>query len=222
MISPTASRSWSRGGVLYWDEAGSPVGRLAGAVDLAILPFDAATFGSFLAEHHQNLAKDEPVHYVLHGGEGWRHTDDEALMLTFLQLCLPGIPVLNTNNRYGYREHALAYELTDSGRRTDVQRELAHLRATSRALGEGDFRVVHMADDVLVIGRDSAWHRYYGVLNFAPEESQVELGAVGQWIAGTHELHGDGSVHSGGPMRLSPYEARLYELRRRPADVPAV
>jgi alpha-glucosidase len=98
-----------------------------------------------------------------------------------------------------------------------LYRHLIHLRRTSPALIEGDYRSLDLHNAyVYAYVRETEQQKFLIVLNFDLNPTTIELkGAVGNWVAGTHEVTGDGEPAEPGKLELQPYEGRVYELRRR-------
>lgn len=95
-----------------------------------------------------------------------------------------------------------------------MYRHLIHLRSMSPALQEGDYRSLpEMNPYVFAFVRETEHQRFLVTLNFDDaRQSFVMPGKIGTWIAGTHEVDGDGQVPVGGRITLEPYEGRVYEL----------
>jgi alpha-glucosidase len=135
----------------------------------------------------------------------WR--DEPGAGFTDGQPWLPVAPGLETAN-----VETAEY---DSGSLLHLHRYLIHLRQTCEPLGEGSYRSLETNNpEVYVFVRESAGGKVYVMLNFADSAQSVQLRSIGQWIAGTHQLHGDGERHMMGAIELEPYEGRLYEMRR--------
>lgn len=95
-------------------------------------------------------------------------------------------------------------------------RYLIHLKANSPALTTGDYRSLDLGNGyVYAFIRETELQRFLVMLNFDSRPATVVVrGPVGRWIAGTHEVEGDGEMAESGELILEPYEGRAYELRR--------
>ncbi len=99
-----------------------------------------------------------------------------------------------------------------------LYRQLIHLRQVSQALTEGTYRSIETGvDEVYGFVREASQSKCYILLNFSDDLQVVTLGRIGIWIAGTHTVEGDGQEQVEGPIKLEPYEGRLYEVRRKGA-----
>ncbi len=116
----------------------------------------------------------------------------------------------------GVERNNVAAQDADPGSFLNLYRRLIHLRASSPALSDGDYRSLKL-DNPQVYGfvRETNVGRCHILLNFSDELQTVTLGAIGQWIVGTHDLDGDGRHFDGGALTLEPYEGRLYESQVR-------
>ncbi len=98
----------------------------------------------------------------------------------------------------------------------NLYRHLIALRSQSPALTDGDYRSIELGSPY-VYGyiRETEQQRFIILLNFDQHHGEVMLkGPVGAWIAGTHEVEGDGQRPEGSVVRLKGYEGRVYELRK--------
>jgi alpha-glucosidase len=103
----------------------------------------------------------------------------------------------------------------DSQSLLHMYRYLIHLRRVCQPLGEGIYRSLETDNSqVYAFARESSVGKVYILLNFDDKPQAVQLRSIGRWIAGTHQLHGDGERHMMGAIELEPYEGRLYEVRR--------
>jgi alpha-glucosidase len=96
-------------------------------------------------------------------------------------------------------------------------RHLIRLRNASPALSEGDYRSLKLGNEnVFGYIRETEFQRFLVVLNFGDKPTEVKLSSnVGSWIAGTHEVLGDGDSPVEGNVRLRAFEGRMYEMRQR-------
>jgi glycosidase len=137
---------------------------------------------------------------------------DRAKLLSFLQLTLPGTPLTYCGDEL--EDHDGEGQDKDPASLLRLYRHLLHLRETSDALRDGSYRAADAHNDaVFAFARESSHERCYILLNFDEEPQSVRLGRIGRFIAGTADLHGDGSMQDRGKIELEPYEGRLYELR---------
>jgi hypothetical protein len=181
-------------------------------VNLASLRFWAPVYAEVLTTLEDPAKEARTKYYLAHADEAsCGHSVAEARMLLFLQHCLPGVLYLDERDDV-------------SGDVTEMVDYLLHLRQTSAALSAGDYRLVPTAEpSVLSYVLESSWSKCYLLFNFGQADARVEAGRIGQWVAGTEELYGDGTQHTGGSIRLAPGEARLYEqMRKAQVDVPAI
>lgn len=97
-----------------------------------------------------------------------------------------------------------------------MYRHLIALRAQSPALVGGDYHSLQVDNPyIYAFVRQTPLQRMLVVLNFDSHPAACELdGPVGRWIAGTHEVMGDGAAVSGGRIELEAYEGRVYEYQR--------
>jgi alpha-glucosidase len=105
-------------------------------------------------------------------------------------------------------------ELHDPESSLHLYQHLIHLRAQSPALIEGDYRSIETGNGY-VYGyiRETVHQRFLIILNFDSLPATAVLhGKVGNWVAGTHIVEGDGSLGEAGQLVLEPYEGRVYEL----------
>jgi alpha-glucosidase len=118
----------------------------------------------------------------------------------------------------GPAAHKLNVELEDSqpDSSLNLYQHLIGLRNSSPALIEGDYRSVELTDpNVYGYTRETELQRFLIILNFGAYETEVELaGSVGEWVAGTHEVEGDGQKPVGDVVKLAAYEGRIYEIRK--------
>lgn len=98
----------------------------------------------------------------------------------------------------------------------NLYRHLIKLRNACPALSVGDYRSLQLETrQVFGYIRETEWQRFLIVLNFGTKEERLQLhGRAGAWIAGTHEVLGDGEVPAQNIVTLKPYEGRVYELRQ--------
>ncbi len=112
--------------------------------------------------------------------------------------------------------HNVASEERDPDSMLYLYRHLIHLRRSLGALAQGSYRSLDSGNPaVLAFVRETGPMNCYILVNFAEIPQVVKLGIIGHWVAGTHEVEGDGQLHGGGPIELAPHEARLYERRQR-------
>lgn len=96
-----------------------------------------------------------------------------------------------------------------------MYRHLIHMRQTMPALAEGEYRSLDAGNpQIYAFMRETGVHRVCVVLNFSNEPQSARLGKLGNWIAGTITVDGDGVTHAGGELELAGYEGRVYELAR--------
>lgn len=98
----------------------------------------------------------------------------------------------------------------------NLYRHLIHLRTDSPALIEGEYRSLESSNPmVYMFARETPLQRFTVVLNFDSKPQQINLKpAIGRFVAGTHEVEGDGELATGGRDELAPYEGRVYESGR--------
>lgn len=165
--------------------------------------WSAVVYRAVINEHLESLEPNYEPEYVMTGVDtaaAWRLGQERVNLLSFLQLTLRGRAAVDDPGDEVY-DGFLGY--------------LGHLRSSLPALSEGEYRPLLLKNDAVYgFVRETSCQRCYVLLNFGNEEEQVELKRIGRWIAGTHEVYGDGEMHSDGTLVLTPYEGRLYELRR--------
>lgn len=94
-----------------------------------------------------------------------------------------------------------------------MYRRLIHMRQTSPALAEGDYRSLQIDNPyVYAFVRETELQRITVFLNFDSHPAHVRVkGRIGRWEAGTHAVMGDGVLASD-ELTLEPYEGRLFEI----------
>jgi alpha-glucosidase len=102
-----------------------------------------------------------------------------------------------------------------------LYRHMINLRSQSAGLVEGDYRSLDVENAyAYAYVRETEQQRFLIILNFDLNEITIKLkGKFGKWVAGTHQVQGDGEMGQAGDMVLQPYEGRVYELRRGDAAV---
>jgi len=108
----------------------------------------------------------------------------------------------------------VASERRDPESSLNLYQHLIHLRAQSPALIEGDYRSIDLGNGyVYGFIREIERQRFLVMLNFDYNPATVILhGRVGNWVAGTHAVEGDGLSGAEGELELAAYEGRVYEL----------
>jgi len=121
----------------------------------------------------------------------------------------PWLP-LGLNSIY----HNVELERHDPESSLAMYRHLIHLRQSLPALAEGVYRSVPVDNPfVYVFVRETKHQQVLVALNFDVHKAAFRLaGTVGRWIAGTHEVLGDGLEPEGDTITLHGYEGRVYEL----------
>ncbi len=124
---------------------------------------------------------------------------------------VPWLPVSGKAHRLNIlREDAQADSFLN------LYRHLIHLRSASPALTVGDYRSIEVGCPY-VYGyiRETELQRFLVILNFDRNPAEVMLhGRTGAWVAGTHEVFGDGLAPLSSTVTLKAYEGRVYELRK--------
>jgi alpha-glucosidase len=110
--------------------------------------------------------------------------------------------------------HNVASESRDVDSSLNLYQHLIHLRDQSPALIEGDYRSLDLGDaNVYAYVRETERQKFLVLLNFAKQPAHVTLrGKVGRWVAGTHDINGNGEAGVAGELELQGYEGRVYEL----------
>lgn len=98
----------------------------------------------------------------------------------------------------------------------NMYRHLIKMRGECPALYEGSYRSMTVDNPyVYAYIRETEVQRILVLLNFDQHHAKVSVyGPVGAWVAGTHEVEGDGEVPSSSSLTLEPYEGRVFELRQ--------
>jgi alpha-glucosidase len=97
-----------------------------------------------------------------------------------------------------------------------MYRHLISLRQTCPAFLEGTYQSLDLTSpNVFGYSRKTDYQEMMVILNFDQSSTQLVLSkSVGTWVAGTHEVMGDGAFQAEGLIKLRPYEGRVYELNR--------
>jgi alpha-glucosidase len=195
--------------------------------NLLALPWSPGAYQSFIDEYEAAVGAEEWPNYVLGDPDqprlAARLGHERARLLALMQLTLRGLPVVYYGDELGLEADAraampwaeLAAHERDPESLVQLYRHLIHLRTTCEPLIEGDYRALESDNsEVMMYARESPGGKCYVLLNFSDHPQTVRLRQIGQWIAGTHQLHGSGERHTTGSIQLAPYEGRLYEMRR--------
>ncbi|HEY6736336.1 MAG TPA: alpha-amylase family glycosyl hydrolase [Candidatus Saccharimonadia bacterium] len=113
--------------------------------------------------------------------------------------------------------HNVKLEDRDPGSFLSLYRHLIHLRTVMPALADGAYRSL-VSDNPYVYAylRETPLQRVVVVLNFDAHAAKVTLSEwLGGWVAGTHEVMGDGEVLGGSTIELKGYEGRVYEVMKQ-------
>lgn len=94
----------------------------------------------------------------------------------------------------------------------------AHLHAVCPALYDGEIRFIEVADrDVVIYVRDIEGQRITVVANTKGRRVTLELHPlIGKWIAGTHNVMGDGANPTTERIVFAAYELRVFEACSQP------
>ena len=196
-----------------------PGHRVAG-LDLAALEWGARSFREFLGSFEEHLGPEGWPRYSATGLERARLAGgaaySRARLLTMMLLSLRGTPVVPGLTADFERPWSEKEDRTP-GSDINFLRHMLALRSTCPALWAGDYHALSFEEeDVFGYVRETELQRITVVMNFSARPVEVKLlGQVGNWIAGTHLVQGDGRLYGGETVSLEGFEGRLYEQRRR-------
>jgi hypothetical protein len=175
-------------------------------LDLSRQPWGAQAYRQFVEAYEATIAPDDWPSYKL-GGSDRPHLvarvgASRARLLAMMQMTLRGLSVI--------------YDGEEAGSMLELYRRLIHLRDACPALSLGDYRPAETGNDrVYGYIRETPLQKFLVLLNFGDEPANVKLsGLVGVWIAGTHDMEGDGLVPAGGMVALRQHEGRMFEKVR--------
>ena len=111
----------------------------------------------------------------------------------------------------------VAHQARDTQSSLHLYQHLIHLRSHAPALIEGDYRSIESGNgNIFAYVRETQQQRFMVLLNFDSDPATAKLhGKVGRWVAGTHNVEGDGEFTQPGEVILRSYEGRVYELTKR-------
>jgi glycosidase len=180
------------------------------------LPWSATTYRAVIEEYQAMLGVDDWPSYRLGTAKRTNLARevglDRAKLLSFLQLTLPGTPLTYCGDEL--EDHDGDRQRKDPASLLRLYHLLIHWRETSGALRRGGYRAIESHNaDIFIFVREDRHERCYVLLNFSDKPQSVQLGRIGRWVAGTHELQGDGGMQDRGEIQLDAHEGRLYELR---------
>jgi hypothetical protein len=188
-------------------------------LDLTAVEWAAASFREFIESFNDSLSPDEVARYSASGIDGdWAAGGVRRLrarLLALVLLTLRGTPVVGG----GPSDPDLVWlegEERDPESDLNMVRHLVSLRRHCPALSAGDYHALQCEqEDVFAYVRETELQRLTVVLNFSSQSVDVGMsGSVGNFVAGTHQVYGDGLPTDGGYVGLEGFEGRVYELRR--------
>lgn len=195
-----------------------PAHRVAG-LDLSAIEWGGRSYKEFLSSFDEHLAPDDWPRYSATGLEqAWLAGGLSALkarLLMLMLLTLKGTPVVPALVMEP-EGTVLAREDRNPNSNVNFLRHMVALRSLCPALWTGDYHGLNLeVEDVLGYVRETERQRITVLLNFSARPVEIELnGQVGEWIAGTQQVQGDGRLYGDGPVTLDGFEGRVYERRR--------
>ena len=158
----------------------------------------------------KSLEPDDVLHYELGDLLAGPNLEKRFRVHHFLQMTLPGKPVLEKFDDFSTTDSEY-----DPESRDNYLDYLSVMRRTSLALGEGDYYSLTLKNpDVFGFVRQTELQRMVVMVNCSNRLATVKTPALtGRWVAGTDWVTGSGE-NPNGEIVLDQYEGRLFESRK--------